>query len=146
MKKMLAMFALAAAVGLAGAANAAEHEIRMLNRGDRPMVFQPEFVRAAPGDTIRFVPTDPSHNAESIAGMIPDGAASFKGKINQEIVYTLEQEGVYGIKCTPHYGMGMVMLVVVGEPGNLEAATKVKHPGRARGVFEDLLAQAAASQ
>lgn len=146
MKNTLALIALAVSVGFAGIASAEEHEIRMLNRGDRPMVFEPEFVRAAPGDTIRFVAADPGHNAEIIAGMLPDGAEPFKGAINEEVVYTVEKDGVYGIKCAPHYGMGMVALVVVGEATNLADAGSVKHPGRARNVFAELLGQAVAAK
>jgi pseudoazurin len=131
--------ALAVSVALAGSAHAAEHEIKMLNRGERPMVFEPEFIRAAPGDTIRFLAVDLSHNAETIEGMLPEGAEPFKGAINEEVVYTFEKEGVYGIKCAPHYAMGMVMLVVVGEPANLSEVKEVRHPGRARNVFADLL-------
>jgi len=139
MNRKFALIALAAAIGFSSAAHAAEYEIRMLNRGERPMVFEPEFVRAQPGDTLRFVAVDPGHNAETIPGMLPEGADPFKGAINEEVVYTVEAEGVYGIKCLPHYGMGMVMLVVVGAPENLEAVRNVRHPGRARGVFEALL-------
>lgn len=144
MNKTLALIALAAAIIFSGAAHAVEHEIKMLNRGERPMVFEPEFVRAEPGDTLRFVAVNPSHNAETIPGMLPEGAEPFKGAINEEITYTLEEEGVYGIKCLPHYGMGMVMLVVVGDPVNLDEAREVRHPGRARGVVEELLDRAAA--
>ncbi|TIS33060.1 MAG: pseudoazurin, partial [Mesorhizobium sp.] len=108
---------IAAAIALlsvTGAANAEEHVVQMLNKGEKgSMVFQPAFVRAAPGDTIKFVPTDKSHNAESIKDMIPDGAQPFKGKFNEEVDVTLTQEGVYGVKCAPHYGMGMVALIVV---------------------------------
>ena len=40
------------------------------------MVFEPSFVKIAPGDTVRFVSTDKGHNAETIKGMLPEGAAS----------------------------------------------------------------------
>ncbi len=147
MKNLLAMIALAATVAVAGAAQAAEHEILMLNRGDKgAMVFQPDFVRAAPGDTIKFIATDPGHNAELIAGMFPEGAATFRGKINEEITYTLEVEGAYGIKCAPHYGMGMVALIVVGDGDNLAAAEAVRHPGRAKTAFAELFGQAVAAR
>lgn len=144
MKKIIAMLALGAALAMAGAASAAEIEIRMLNKGEKgAMVFEPDFVKAAPGDTIKFVAVDKGHNAEIVKGMLPEGATPFKGKINEEVVYTLEKEGVYGIKCLPHYAMGMVALIVVGAPGDLEAAKTVKHPGKAKGLFADLLTQAA---
>lgn len=141
MKLMMTFTALTAML-LAGGAQAAEHEVKMLNKGDKgAMVFVPDLVKAAPGDTIRFVPTDKSHNAEAINGMVPEGAEGFKSKINEEFTVTLTKEGVYGVKCTPHYGMGMVALIVVGDPVNLDAAAAVAHPGRAKKVFADLFTE-----
>ncbi|RUW27014.1 MULTISPECIES: pseudoazurin [unclassified Mesorhizobium] len=123
--------------------NAAEHVVQMLNKGEKgSMVFQPAFVRAAPGDTVKFVPTDKSHNAESIKDMIPDGAEPFKSKPSEEVTVTLTKEGVYGVKCAPHYGMGMVALIVVGKPVNLDAAQAVKQVGKAKPVFAELFAEA----
>ena len=141
MKKLM-LLAAAAVIAMAGAAGAAEHEIKMLNKGAKgAMVFEPDFLRVEVGDTIKFIAVDKGHNAESIKGMIPEGAAEFKGKINEEISYTIEQEGVYGIKCTPHYAMGNVMLVVAGEPVNAEEAKTVRHPGRAKAHFEELFTE-----
>ena len=142
MKYAFAIAAAFAAVLAAGSASAAEHEVKMLNQGQKgAMVFEPDFLKVEIGDTVKFVPTDKGHDAESIKGMLPEGAASFKGKINQEVVYTIEKEGVYGVKCTPHYAMGMVMLIVAGEPVNAEAAKAVKQPGKAKQTFADLFAQ-----
>lgn len=138
--------ALAAGMMLAAPAFAADHQVQMLNKGDKgAMVFQPDYIVAAPGDTVTFIPTDKSHDAESIEGMIPEGAAPFKGKLNEQITVTVQAEGVYGVKCTPHYGMGMVALIVVGKPTNLEAAKTVKQPGKAKKVFAELLGQAASN-
>jgi len=134
------------ALPLAGGAQAADHQVQMLNKGEKGvMVFQPDFVQVMPGDTVTFVPTDKSHDAESIKGMIPEGAEPFKGNLNEQITVTFDKEGVYGVKCTPHYGMGMVALVVVGKPVNLEAASAVKQTGKAKKVFEELLAQVPAN-
>ena len=128
-----------------GSAQAADHEVQMLNKGEKgAMVFQPDFIRAEIGDTVTFVPTDKGHDAESVKGMLPDGVEPFKGKINEKITITVDAEGVYGVKCTPHYGMGMVALIAVGNPVNLEAAQAVKHPGKAKKVFADLFAQVSA--
>lgn len=147
MDKLLATLALGAALFATGAANAAEHEVLMLNKGEKgAMVFQPSHIRAAPGDTVRFVPTDKGHNAETIKGMLPEGADAFKGKFNEETAITVTQEGLYGIKCAPHYGMGMVALIEVGKPINLEAAQAVKHPGKAKTAFADLLSQTVAAK
>jgi pseudoazurin len=126
---------LGAAIILAagGGADAAELEVRMLNKGEAgTMVFEPAVVEAAPGDTIRFVPTDKSHNVEAIKGMIPDGVEPFKSKMNEEFMLTLSEPGVYGVKCSPHVSMGMVALIQAGDaPANLEAARSVKLPGKA---------------
>jgi pseudoazurin len=79
------------------------------------MIFLPDALRIAPGDTVRFLATDRSHNAESIDDMMPAGASGFAGKINEEIEITLTEPGFYGIKCKPHYAMGMVMVIAVGD-------------------------------
>ncbi|MCO5156045.1 MAG: pseudoazurin [Aquamicrobium sp.] len=141
MKKLM-MLAAAAVVAMAGAASAAEHEVKMLNKGEKgAMVFEPDFLNVEVGDTVKFLVVDKGHDAQAIKGMFPEGVEEFKGKINQEVTFTVEKEGVYGIKCTPHYAMGMVMLVVAGEPVNAEAAKAVKQPGKAKQVFADLFAQ-----
>lgn len=135
-----------AAVLMAGSAHAADHQVQMLNKGEKgAMVFQPDFVVAAPGDTITFVPTDKLHDVQSIKDMIPEGATPFKGKMNEKVTITVDKEGIYGVKCTPHYGMGMVAMVVVGKPVNLEQAKAVKQVGKAKKVFEELFAQVPAN-
>ena len=132
-----------AAVALFSSVAAAENfDIRMLNKGeDGSMVFEPAFVAAQPGDTITFIPTDKGHNAETIKGMFPDGFDKFKSKISKEFSITLDLEGIYGIKCTPHYGMGMVALIQVGEPVNLELVEAVKLKGKAKKRFAPLFEQ-----
>lgn len=48
---------------IAGLANAAEFEVKMLNKGAKGgMVFEPELVIAAPGDTVEFILTNNRHN------------------------------------------------------------------------------------
>lgn len=140
---MKALLAAIMALAVAGAANAAEHEIRMLGDGpDDPMVFAPDFIHAAPGDTVRFVAVDGYHNAESIRAMFPDSAEGFKGEIGKDVVMTLSEPGVYLVKCKSHYGVGMVALVVAGDmPDNetLARAVAGPHPLRARATFTAIL-------
>ncbi len=150
MKTMIAT--LAAAVWLAGAfatsALAANVEVKMLNKGEAgAMVFEPALIKIAPGDTITFLPTDKSHNAESIKEMTPEGGELFKGTISKEVVATFSVPGVYGIKCAPHLGMGMVALVVVGEDtGNLEAVKAAKMPKKAQERLAPLFAEIESGQ
>ena len=113
--RLYGMFLAAAALGVAGAASAADIEVKMLNKGESGvMVFEPSFVQAQPGDTVHFVATDKSHDVASIKGMLPEGVEAFKGKLNEDYALTVTEEGVYGVKCTPHFPMGMVAVVVVG--------------------------------
>lgn len=125
---------------------AANFDVHMLNKGadGQAMVFEPTLTTIAPGDTVTFIPTDKGHDAMTIADMIPDGAEPFKGKMGQEIAVTFTAPGAYVIKCSPHYAMGMVAVIVVGDaPANLEALRAVKQPKKAQERFDAALAQLA---
>jgi pseudoazurin len=114
----------------------------MLNKGtDGMMVFEPSIVKIAPGDTVHFVATDKGHNVMSIEGMAPGEAAPFKGTMGQDLTVTFDKAGIYGIECKPHYGMGMVGMVVVGEPQNVAEAKAVVQKGKAKQHFEKLFQQ-----
>ena len=143
MKKLKMLMVAALLAGAASPAFAANHEVQMLNKGaDGAMVFEPAQVQVAPGDTVTFIPTDKSHNAETIKEILPEGAEPFKGKINDEIVVTFTEPGAYGVKCLPHLGMGMVALVVVGDaPPNLDQAKDAKLPKKARDRLDAAIAE-----
>jgi pseudoazurin len=141
----------AAALVLAGLALTAspaaakEHQVKMLNKGaEGLMVFEPSFIKVAPGDTVKFLATSKGHNAESVAGMAPVGGTMFKGKINQEIVVRFAKPGLYGYKCLPHVGMGMVGLVQVGGAVNnpQAAVAAAKLPGLGKKKMAELLGKA----
>lgn len=118
-------------------------EVRMLTRGESgSMVFEPDYVELQPGDTLQFRVGHRSHNAASIDGMVPAGHAGFKGKIDEEIAVTLDRPGIYGIKCSPHFAMGMVMLVRVGDAEVAGAFDDVEMPDRARQRFAAIQARA----
>jgi len=136
------MAASVAALLLAQTAHAENFDVKMLNKGaEGAMVFEPAYVKAAVGDTITFLSTDKGHNAEGIEGMLPDGAGSFKSGMGENYVLTLTTEGLYGVKCTPHYSMGMVALIQVGAAANLDAAASVIQKGKAKARFEPLFAK-----
>ena len=134
----------AAILALALPAAAADFEVHMLNKGaEGAMVFEPPFVKVAPGDTVTFIPTDKGHNVETIKDMIPDGAKAFKSKMNETYKVTFDKPGAYGVKCTPHAGMGMVGLVIVGDaPANLDAVKTAKLPKKARERMDAAIAAA----
>lgn len=147
--KTLSLLAIALTAAFLHIAPAAAETFRveMRNRGENgSMVFEPDFLAIKPGDSIKFIATHKSHNAASIEGMVPEGYAGFKGKINEEIEVTFDQPGFYGIKCSPHFGMGMVMLVKVGEAELTDAIRKVEVPARARPRFDEIFARVDAGE
>jgi pseudoazurin len=127
---------------LAGATSAETFVVELLDHGkDGMMVFEPAFIAAQPGDTIEFLSTTPGHNVVSIAGMLPEGAEPFRTKLSEDFTLTVEVEGVYGIKCAPHYVLGMVGLIQVGDAVNLQESQAVDHPKKSVRRFEQMLEQ-----
>ena len=124
MRKMMTMATIAVLMSVAGMAVATE-----------------------PGDTVKFVATDKGDNAESIKGMFPADATPFLGKNNENVAVMFDKPGA---RCQPHYGVGMVALIVVGTPGSLAEAKAAPLSGKAKqafaALFEKLSTQAAASQ
>ena len=84
--------------------------------------WQPLVVFAQPGDTVKFT-NMLGHDTTSMEGMIPEGAEGWHSKLGEEgFSITVQQEGVYIYKCTPHISTGMVGAIVVGDanpPDNL---------------------------
>lgn len=120
---MKELVTLAIGAFLASGAFAAEHQIKMLNNGkDGIMVFEPGFVQAAKGDTVKFIKTDASHNSASF--FAPKGTKGWKGKPDEEIVVSLSEEGIYMYQCDPHKPMAMVGVIQVGKATNLDEAKK----------------------
>lgn len=122
---------------------AEEFRVSMLNstqdNAQHTNVFTPDILRIQPGDTVTFVPTNNGHNTASKRGVIPDGADPWNSTMDEEFSITLTVPGVYGYVCIPHYEMGMVGLIIVGdEMPNLENAKQTRHIGTARAAFRTL--------
>jgi pseudoazurin len=57
--------------------------------------------------------------------MIPEGGPAWTGQVNEELTIKFNKEGIYGYKCTPHYILGMVGLIVVGDKSsNIDKSIK----------------------
>jgi pseudoazurin len=142
----IAKLALAAALVLgAGAmpAWAANVDVQLLNKGAAGlMVFEPDLVKINVGDTVTFKPTDKGHDVQSMDGLIPAGATPFKGNTSQPLTETFTVPGVYAVKCTPHYGLGMVAVVVVGNDlSNLPTIKASRNPKLPQARFDAIFAQ-----
>ena len=128
-------------VFMSSLAYADAYTIEMLNKRDdgAKMVYSEDVARVNVGDTINWVPTSKGHNVEMIAG--PEGAElPKKSKNNKPFSMTFEVPGIYYYWCTPHKGMGMIGLVIVGEDtSNKDAIAKAKAMGKSKKKLKALL-------
>jgi pseudoazurin len=142
------LFSTALLFGSSVTAFAETVEVEMLNEndaGDR-MVFGQELIRAEVGDVIRFVPTDRSHNAQSVKDALPEGQEAFKGKTNNEVEYLVTETGLTAVVCLPHQSMGMVALIVVGnDVSNAQQVLDARIPGKGKDKIAALVAEAQAT-
>ena len=132
-------FALTAALLMSTPASAADMKIEMLNKdaeGNR-QVYSEEIARIDVGDTITWVPTNKGHNIEMVAS--PNNM-KLRSKNNKEVQITFEEPGIYYYWCTPHKGMGMIGLVVVGDDtSNKDQIAKAKAIGKSKKKLKKLL-------
>ena len=139
MKRLL----LAAALALTTApAFAAEHVVRMLNKGSdgTRMAFEPALVRANVGDTVLFVPEDGGHSTTSI--IVPQGATPWEAPLNSEARISVTAPGVYLYKSRAHFAVGMIGMIVVDDPNVNRAAIDGFQPrGLQKKRFQALLDQ-----
>ena len=126
---------------IASPAIASDVTVEMLNKdadGNR-MVYSQEIVEIAAGSTVKWVPTDKGHNVEIIAS---PNEMKFKSKNGKEASVTFETPGIYYYWCTPHKGMGMIGLVVVGgDISNKTQISKAKAIGKSKKKLRALLEQ-----
>ena len=113
-----------------GSIEVSAQQIHVINAEAR--IFNPDVIYVKPGDNVRFVNMT-SHDAVSInqvplpdgqvfEGMLPEGAEGWKSKMGNDFTLQMDIEGVYPYVCIPHIGFGMVGVIVVGEPVNVDAA------------------------
>jgi pseudoazurin len=108
---------------------AKSYDIEMSNKtGKESMLFNPYFLKLEVGDVVNFVPKSKGHNTKSL--LIPEGAKPWKGKNNQAITVQLNVPGYYIYRCSNHFSMGMIGVLVVGNGANkneaLEKLTSLK--------------------
>jgi pseudoazurin len=118
---------------------AADLTIEMLNKDENgnKMVFSQEVARLDVGDTITWVPTMKGHNVEMMAS---PNDMKFKSKVSKEVSVTFDTPGIYYYLCTPHKGMGMIGLVVVGgDVSNKDEVAKAKALGKSKKKLKALL-------
>lgn len=133
---------LVSALGLA--AGPRNYTVDMVTAGsgtDRRMEFTPRILRVGVGSAVTFRPGEPTHNCAATPGMLPSGAKPWTGAIGKPVTVVFDRPGYFGYHCLPHRSMGMVGLIIVGDPkggANLLAARAVKHPGKASGTWQEI--------
>ena len=130
-------------VFVANLAYADNISIEMLNKRDdgAKMVYSQDIAKVNVGDTITWIPKDKGHNVEFVAA--PEGwDIPKKSKNNKEVSITFDVPGIYYYQCTPHKGMGMIALVVVGDDtSNKDAIAKAKALGKSKKKLKKLLGE-----
>ena len=119
---------------------AAEVTVEMLNKDadGNKMVFSQDVVEVEVGDTVTWIPSSKGHNVEMISS---PNKMKFKSKNGREAKITFDTPGVYYYLCTPHKGMGMIGLVVVGNDlSNIGDVKKAKAYGKSKKKLKKLLA------
>lgn len=143
MRRILLVLALAL---FALPAHAAELSVEMFNKAPDSKernIYAPDLVRINVGDTVNWLATTKGHNVEFIKGGVPEGVEKFRSKLSKAATYTFTIPGVYAYKCTPHYGLGMIGIVIVGgDTSNLDAIKAIRYPGKAKvrmqAIFDQL--------
>jgi len=123
-----------------GAMAGAVHTISVVRDSDSGLPrFDPPIAFIEPGDTVRFQIAGKVYASRLIAGLHPPGVSGWWGQVGETLDVTLTEPGVYGHKCGASYALGLVGLIVVGDPSpNLEAARAVQHPPAAARVLDRL--------
>ena len=112
-----------------------ELEVEMLDKS-----YAPEILYSEVGDKIIW-PKSKGHNVEFVDG--PDSFSMPKrSKMNKQYDIVLETPGIYYYWCTPHKGIGMIGLIVVGgDTSNKAAIAKAKAFGKSKKKLESMLAK-----
>ena len=119
---------------------AADISIEMLNKDSsgNKMIYSKEIAKIDVGDTVTWLPTSKGHNVEMIAS---PNDMELKSKNGKEVKITFDTAGIYYYWCTPHKGMGMIGLVVVGgDLSNIDDIAKAKAGGKSKKKLKTLLA------
>ena len=134
------LYSLVIAACLSTPSFAADVAIEMLNKDadGNKMVYSQELVKIEVGDTVTWLPSSKGHNVEMISS---PNKMKFKSKNGKEARITFETPGIYYYLCTPHKGMGMIGLVVVGnDMSNIDDVKKAKAYGKSKKKLKKLLA------
>jgi pseudoazurin len=105
--------------------------------------YEPLVIKIQPGDTVAWE-NMPTHDTQSIEGLIPEGAEAWHSQMGVNYQRTFTVEGIYVYKCTPHIGAGMGGAIIVGNPVNLAAIIAADAKGAEGRLAKKAIAEAQA--
>ena len=105
----------------------------------RDSSYSIEVVQIKVGDKIEWLPKNEGHNVEFLAGPKMKSLPT-KSEIDEVHSVVFKVPGIYLYGCTPHWNMGMLGLVVVGNDfHNLEKIKNIPLPLVASSVLKRLI-------
>ncbi len=84
--------------------------------------FSPDLITVENGSEIAFLNSRGEHTVHSVPQLWPDDVPEVGISNKPEAIVNFPTDGLYGFRCRRHGQYGMVMLVVVGDGGDLEVA------------------------
>jgi len=82
--------------------------------------FEPDFVTLSAGNALSFLNSRSDHTVHSVSELWPEGEPLVEIAHKKEVTVRFARDGFYGFRCKRHGQYGMVMLVVVGNPGSAD--------------------------
>ena len=133
LSRVLTMMAIIAMLFFVKIGLSEELKVEMLDKS-----YAPEILYSHVGDKIIW-PKSKGHNVEFVAG--PDSVSLPKrSKMNKQYDIVLEKPGIYYYWCTPHKGIGMIGLIVVGgDISNKAAIAEAKAFGKSKKKLASML-------
>jgi len=102
----------------------------------RSTSYDPAVLQIEPGDKVRWDNMS-GHFNKFEESLIPEGAEPWTSDMGKDVSRTFDTEGVYVYQCPPHFAMGMVGAIVVGEPHNMDEVEE-----NAEGMYQRAVAKA----
>ncbi|WP_371225154.1 plastocyanin/azurin family copper-binding protein [Roseovarius sp. 2305UL8-3] len=107
--------------------------------------FSPDLITVERGSEVAFLNSRGEHTVHSVPQLWPEGVPEVGISNNPEAIVGFPTDGLYGFRCRRHGQYGMVMLVVVGEGGDLsgipEQIDAMRASDREKEAFAKLLAR-----
>ncbi|MFB6287052.1 MAG: PKD domain-containing protein [Candidatus Bipolaricaulia bacterium] len=124
-------------------------EIRMVTSSGGETYFEPSVLVIEPGDTVRWTVATGRHSSTAYSKGLPEGAEPWDtgvlGESASPVEVTFGEEapkGSYPYYCRIHKDAGMLGLIVVGEPSELDPDFREQLPDLLRTKLDELIQRA----